>query len=41
MVKSKVCVGAISILMGIELMVAGILLFALGNNLIESTVKKV
>jgi hypothetical protein len=41
MFKRKVCVSAISIIIGIELLVAGIILFVLGNNLIQSNVKKV
>ncbi len=41
MFKRKVYVSAISIIIGIELLVAGIILFVLGNNLIQSNVKKV
>jgi hypothetical protein len=41
MVKRKVCVSAISIIIGIELLAVGIILFIFGNNFIQSTVKKV
>jgi hypothetical protein len=38
MVNRKICVSAISVIIGIELLVAGILLIVFGNNLIESNV---
>ncbi len=41
MVKRKICVAAISIIIGIEILAASILLFVFGNGLIQSNVKKV
>jgi len=41
MVKRKICVSAISIIIAMELLIASILLFVFGNDLIQSNVKKV
>jgi hypothetical protein len=40
MVKRKICVVAISIIIGIEILAASILRFVFGNGLIQSNVKK-
>ena len=41
MVDRKTCVAAITIVIGIELVAVSVLLFVLGNDLVQSNVKKV
>ena len=41
MVDRKTCVAAITIIIGIELVAVSVLLFVLGNDLVQSNVKKV
>ena len=41
MVTRKICVASVVVVIGIELLIGSILLFALGGDLVQSNVKKV
>lgn len=41
MVTRKICVAAVVVVIGIELLIGSILVFVLGGDLVQSNVKKV